>query len=378
MVKVENPAIEFKDVFKVYGNVASILRRLSQGEHKSQVLASSGGVVALNNINLSIGRGELSVIMGLSGSGKSTLLRLINALIPVSAGDVLVNGRNVAQMGAKELREFRARNISMVFQHFGLMPHRTVLQNVMYGLNIQGVPKARGEEQAKRWIAQVGLEGFENHFPSNLSGGMRQRVGLARALATDADVLLMDEAFSALDPLIRREMQDLLIDLQKRMHKTVVFITHDIEEALRIGDKITIISDGEIVQHGSPMEIVTKPKDDLVSAFTREVNRQKLLTVGQLATAGVSGVPGRPGSISGSQRRVTANTSLEAAILSFGEGAEPLMVVDDAGVTLGSVQHSDIVAAIRLGNNEDHLSKTIPFPKVFSGSADREKLAEGQ
>ena len=217
--------------------------------------------------------------MGLSGSGKSTMIRHFNRLIDPTMGQILVEGIDVMQLSSKELEAFRRHKMSMVFQRFGLLPHRTVVDNVAYGLEIQGVTKVARLTKATEWLETVGLKGYENQYPAQLSGGQQQRVGLARALATDAEILLMDEAFSALDPLIRSEMQDQLIELQEKLHKTIIFITHDLDEALRLGDRIAILKDGELVQQGSPDEILLHPADDYVEAFVKDVNRARALTV---------------------------------------------------------------------------------------------------
>ena len=217
--------------------------------------------------------------MGLSGSGKSTLIRHFNRLIDPTAGEIVVDGDDVMQLNAKDLQHFRRQKMAMVFQRFGLMPHRTVLQNITYGLQVQGVAKKDREERGMEWLKTVGLDGYAKQYPGQLSGGQQQRVGLARALCTDADILLMDEAFSALDPLIRSEMQDQLIELQEKLHKTIIFITHDLDEALRIGDKIAILRDGLLIQQGAPVDILLNPADDYVEAFVKDVNRARALTV---------------------------------------------------------------------------------------------------
>jgi glycine betaine/proline transport system ATP-binding protein len=236
-------------------------------------------VLGLKDINISMPGGGITVVMGLSGSGKSTLIRHINRLIDPTAGEVLVGGDDVTKMGPEALREFRRHKTAMVFQKFALLPHRTVLDNTVYGLEVQGLPRDKQEVEARRWIARVGLSGFENHYPNQLSGGMQQRVGLARALTNDAPILLMDEAFSALDPLIRMDMQSVLLDLQKEIKKTIIFITHDLDEALRLGDKIAILRDGEVVQQGTGQDIVLKPADEYIANFVREVNRGRVIFV---------------------------------------------------------------------------------------------------
>lgn len=272
--------IEIKSLYKIFGgNPKSIIPLVEQGKGKTEILEETGHTLGLKDINLEIRRGEIFVIMGLSGSGKSTLIRHFNRIIEPTAGQILVDGDDVLRLEAKALRSFRRQKMSMVFQHFGLMPHQSVIDNVAFGLKTQGVAKAERLEKAKQWLADVGLAGYENQYPSQLSGGQQQRVGLARALCTDAEILLMDEAFSALDPLIRSEMQDQLIDLQEKLSKTIVFITHDLDEALRLGDRIAILRDGELVQVGEPKEILLEPADDYVEAFVKDVNRARALTV---------------------------------------------------------------------------------------------------
>ncbi|NRF13267.1 quaternary amine ABC transporter ATP-binding protein [Vibrio coralliilyticus] len=274
------PLIEISGLYKVFGRKPkSVMERVKAGESKDKVLADTGHTVGLKDINLQINKGEIFVIMGLSGSGKSTLIRHFNRLIDPTEGQILVEGTDVMQLNQKELEEFRRHKMSMVFQRFGLLPHRTVVENVSYGLEVQGVEKAQRQSKAEQWLETVGLKGYENQYPAQLSGGQQQRVGLARALCTDAEILLMDEAFSALDPLIRSEMQDQLIELQEKLHKTIVFITHDLDEALRLGDRIAILKDGLLVQQGTPDEILLHPADEYVEAFVKDVNRARALTV---------------------------------------------------------------------------------------------------
>ncbi len=249
------------------------------GKNKDDILAETGHAVGLKEINLSIQKGEIFVIMGLSGSGKSTLIRHFNRLIDPTEGRIIVEETDVMTLSAKELEQFRRYKMSMVFQRFGLMPHRTVIENVSYGLTVQGVDKNTRLKKAREWLDTVGLSGYEELYPSQLSGGQQQRVGLARALSTNAEILLMDEAFSALDPLIRSEMQDQLIELQEKLHKTIIFITHDLDEALRLGDRIAILKDGALVQEGTPVDILLNPADDYVEAFVKDVNRARALTV---------------------------------------------------------------------------------------------------
>ncbi|NRF29980.1 quaternary amine ABC transporter ATP-binding protein [Vibrio coralliilyticus] len=274
------PLIEISGLYKVFGRKPqSVMERVKAGESKDKVLADTGHTVGLKDINLQINKGEIFVIMGLSGSGKSTLIRHFNRLIDPTEGQILVEGTDVMKLNQKELEEFRRHKMSMVFQRFGLLPHRTVVENVSYGLEVQGIEKSQKRAKAEQWLDTVGLKGYENQYPAQLSGGQQQRVGLARALCTDAEILLMDEAFSALDPLIRSEMQDQLIELQEKLHKTIVFITHDLDEALRLGDRIAILKDGLLVQQGTPDEILLHPADDYVEAFVKDVNRARALTV---------------------------------------------------------------------------------------------------
>lgn len=271
--------IEVKGLTKIFGrNPKQGIQLLEQGKTKTEILKETGMTVGVNRVSFEVYSGEIFVIMGLSGSGKSTLIRLINRLIEPSAGSVLVDGEDLAQMDKYELRETRRKKLSMVFQKFGLFPHRTILENAGYGLEVQGMDKKEIYEKAINSLKMVGLEGYEDQYPSQLSGGMQQRVGLARALANDPDILLMDEAFSALDPLIRKEMQDELVELQSSMQKTIIFITHDLDEALRIGDRIALMKDGVIVQVGTPEEIMTNPANEYVEKFVEDVDRSKVLS----------------------------------------------------------------------------------------------------
>ena len=272
--------IRVENLYKLFGkNPEKYMPLVHEGKSKDEILAATGHTLGLKNINLTINAGEIFVIMGLSGSGKSTLIRHFNRLIDPTEGVIKVEGTDVMQLGKRELEQFRRHKMSMVFQRFGLLPHKTVLENVAYGLRIQNVGKGEALERARHWLDAVGLAGYEEQYPAQLSGGQQQRVGLARALCTDAEILLMDEAFSALDPLIRSEMQDQLVELQEKLHKTIIFITHDLDEALRLGDRIAILKDGEIVQQGEPEEILLNPATDYVEAFVRDVNRARALTV---------------------------------------------------------------------------------------------------
>jgi len=273
------PVIEAKNLSKIFGrNTKQARQLLDQGLSKEEILKKTGATVGVNRANFSIYEGEIFVIMGLSGSGKSTLVRLINRLIEPTEGSINIEGENLAAMDRESLRNTRREKLGMIFQQFGLFPHRTVLDNAAFGLEIQKVDKEKRLEQAKKSLELVGLGEYLEQYPSQLSGGMQQRVGLARALANDPKVLLMDEAFSALDPLIRKGMQDELIDLQSKMKKTIVFITHDLDEALRLGDRIALMRDGKIVQIGTPEEILVKPANDYVEKFVEDVDKSKVLT----------------------------------------------------------------------------------------------------
>ncbi len=270
--------IEVSNLTKIFGaHPQQGLMRLNNGEQKEEILNETGMTVGVNQASFSVKPGEFFVIMGLSGSGKSTLIRLVNRLIEPTDGEISIEGKDITKMDKAELIETRRKKLGMVFQKFGLFPHRTVLANVAYGLEIQGINKEEREEKALKSIEDVGLKGYENSLPDQLSGGMQQRVGLARALANDTDILLMDEAFSALDPLIRKEMQDELLNLQNKLGKTILFITHDLDEALKLGDRIAIMKDGRIVQVGTSEDILENPANEYVSNFVKDVDRSKVL-----------------------------------------------------------------------------------------------------
>ena len=276
----EPPLIKVENLYKVFGSdPQTVMPKVHDGMGKDELLSETGHTLGLKDINLDIKKGEIFVIMGLSGSGKSTLIRHFTRLIDPTEGAIFIDGVDVMDLSQKELEDFRRHKMSMVFQRFGLLPHRTVLDNVAFGLQVQNVAKEERNAKAREWLNTVGLEGYEDQYPSQLSGGQQQRVGLARALCTDPEILLMDEAFSALDPLIRSGMQDQLIELQDKLHKTIVFITHDLDEALRLGDRIAILKDGVLSQVGRPEEILLNPADDYVEAFVRDVNRARVLSV---------------------------------------------------------------------------------------------------
>ncbi len=273
-------AIQIEGLYKIFGSrPQKLLEKVKNNISKTDLLENHNHVLALNNINLTIRKSQVSVIMGLSGSGKSTLIRHINRLIEPTAGKIIVYDDDITSFSKKELLEFRRHRASMVFQKFGLHIHKTVAENIAYGLIVQGVKKKKAIRDSRHWLERVGLSGFENSYPSALSGGMQQRVGLARALATNSDILLMDEPFSALDPLIRSEMQNILLELQEELNKTIVFITHDLDEALRIGNTISILRDGAIIQTGIPKEIILNPKDEYIIDFVKDINKGRVIKI---------------------------------------------------------------------------------------------------
>lgn len=278
--------IKISGLYKVFGsNSSDGVTKLKAGISKDELMSQYQLSVGLSDISLDIEKGETFVVMGLSGSGKSTLIRHFNRLIEPTEGTIEIDGIDICSLDKKQIQDLRRHKMSMVFQRFGLLPHRTVIQNVAYGLKIQGVNKLDWQSKAQHWVDIVGLTGYENQYPNQLSGGQQQRVGLARALCTDPDILLMDEAFSALDPLIRSEMQQQLKDLQQKLHKTIIFITHDLDEALRLGDRVAILKDGQLIQQGKPVEILLDPATDYVASFVKDINRGRALTVKHAYTA---------------------------------------------------------------------------------------------
>lgn len=277
--------LEVKHLTKIFGKrQKQALEMVQQAKSKTEILEKTGATVGVYDVNFEVQTGEIFVIMGLSGSGKSTLIRLLNRLIDPTSGDIYIDGQDVAKMNEEELRDVRRHKLNMVFQNFGLFPHRTILENTEFGLEVRGVDKEERTRLAEQALDNAGLLSFKDQYPDQLSGGMQQRVGLARALANNPDILLMDEAFSALDPLIRREMQDELLDLQAEHERTIIFITHDLNEALRIGDRIAIMADGQIMQIGTGEEILTNPANDFVREFVEDVDRSKVLTTQNIMT----------------------------------------------------------------------------------------------
>lgn len=336
---MSDPMIDIRGLYKIFGsNEREVLPLVQGGMGKDELLDSHGCVLGLRDINIAVPARSIQVVMGLSGSGKSTLIRHINRLIEPTAGEVRVDGQNVPDMSASELRDFRRYKASMVFQRFALMPHRTVAENVGYGLRVQGRSRAEVDAAAAQWIERVGLNGFEDRYPGELSGGMQQRVGLGRALATDPDILLMDEAFSALDPLIRFDMQSVLLELQGELHKTIVFITHDLDEALRIGDKIAILRDGEVIQQGAPQDIVLSPADDYIADFVKDINRGRVIRVDRVMRSPVNGVQGP---------EIPGDTLLEdAALLLSKAGADAAIVTGSDGAPAGSITRNALMDAM--------------------------------
>jgi glycine betaine/proline transport system ATP-binding protein len=333
--------IKIRNLYKIFGpDAASHVDAVRNGLSKSELNARYGAVLGLKDINIEMPAGSIQVIMGLSGSGKSTLIRHINRLIDPTAGEVLVDGVDVVKMNPNELREFRRHQTAMVFQKFALLPHRNVIDNTLYGLDVQGIPRSKSVDIGMRWIERVGLKGFEKKYPNQLSGGMQQRVGLARALANDAPVLLMDEAYSALDPLIRMDMQTVLLDLQREIRKTIVFITHDLDEALRLGDQIAILRDGEVIQQGTSQDIVLRPADDYIANFVKEVNRGRVIHVEAVMA------PVAPGHAANGITVATGSTIEDAIrILARGE-VKDLVIVDPAGMPVGTVDLQRLASAV--------------------------------
>jgi glycine betaine/proline transport system ATP-binding protein len=340
--------IQVKDVTKVFGKAPKKgVELLDAGKTKHEILNDTGMTVGVNKANFEVHAGEIFVIMGLSGSGKSTLVRLINRLIEPTDGEVLIDGDDIVKMKPDQLREVRRKKLGMVFQRFALFPHRTVLSNTEYGLEVQGIAKEDRKQKAMESLELVGLKGYENSYPSELSGGMQQRVGLARALANEPDILLMDEAFSALDPLIRKDMQDELLELQEKMEKTIVFITHDLDEALRIGDRIALMKDGQIVQIGTPEEIMMNPANDYVERFVEDVDLSKVLTASHVMKRAET---------------IRSDRGPRVALqLMKDEGLSSVYVTDKKKKLLGALTADDAADAVKKGQSlEDILIRDLP------------------
>ena len=344
--------IEIKNVYKIFGNNPDeVLPMVKGGANKEEVLEKTGHTVGLDNVTLSIEEGETFVCMGLSGSGKSTLIRHLNRLIDPTDGDIIIDGTNIMELDEQQLIDFRKHELSMVFQRFGLFPHKTVIENIGYGLEIQGKTLEDRNKVAMMQVEAVGLQGFEDQYPSQLSGGMQQRVGLARALATNPEILLMDEAFSALDPLIRSDMQQQLIELQAKLKKTIVFITHDLDESLRLGDHIGILNGGRLVQAGTPEQIIMSPADDYVKAFVKDVNRAKVL---KAKTVMIKANEFNTNNIKLSETyKVNEGVYIEEFLPKVLENNSTIIVVDGKGDTKGYITSKELALSLsKTGYNE--------------------------
>ena len=334
------PKVQLRGVYKIFGaKDKAMMAYVNAGMGKESLLADHGHVLGLQDINVDMQAGEITVVMGLSGSGKSTLIRHLNRLIDPTAGEILVDGEDVTKLSEAELRLLRQQKMAMVFQKFALLPHRTVLQNAATALAVQGADKDTQDREARKWLARVGLGGYEDRFPSQLSGGMQQRVGIARALTAGTDIMLMDEAFSALDPLIRTDMQDLLLELQVELKKTIIFITHDLDEALKLADHLVILKDGAVIQQGEPQGILLRPADPYIEDFVSDINRARVLRVSSVMQP-ASGVDG---TFAGD---VQANDTLERLIaISGGDTGHVYRVLED-GAPVGMLDMKDLVRAL--------------------------------
>ncbi|MDK3258766.1 quaternary amine ABC transporter ATP-binding protein [Blastococcus capsensis] len=337
------PVLRVEGLYKVFGRRPDeVVDQLSAGASAADVQAS-GATAAVIDAAFEVEQGEIFVVMGLSGSGKSTLIRMLNGLVRPTAGHVFVGDEDIAALDPKGLRAVRQQRISMVFQHFALLPHRSVLENTAYALEVRGVDRRTRLAAAREALEMVGLEAWADHRPDELSGGMQQRVGLARALAAETDILLMDEAFSALDPLIRREMQDQLMELQARLGRTIVFITHDLNEAMRLGDRVAVMRDGRIVRLDTPEAILADPGDEYLERFLADVDRSRVFTAGDVMSAPVAGADGRPVATAVT---VAPNTPLADLLEPSALSEAPLLVADDTGEALGVVTRGDVLAAL--------------------------------
>lgn len=336
------PMVRLSGLYKIFGaRDKDVLHHVQDGMGKEELLAQHGHVLGLNNINVDMQAGEITVVMGLSGSGKSTLIRHLNRLIEPTAGEIIVQGEDVMQLSEDGLRHARQEKMSMVFQKFALLPHKTVLKNAGMPLSVRGEPEAECDTEAAKWLDRVGLSGFENHYPAQLSGGMQQRVGIARALSANTPIMLMDEAFSALDPLIRTDMQDLLLELQKELHKTIIFITHDLDEALKLADHLVILKDGCVVQQGEPQHILLNPNDPYIEDFVSDINRARVLRVRSIMTPlGGGKLP------KDAHGEVDVNDTLESMIARSGGDTSHAYVVKDGEQTVGTLDMTELVRAL--------------------------------
>ena len=332
------PMVSMRGLYKIFGaRGKDVLHHVQGGMGKEELLARHGHVLGLNNINVDMQAGEITVVMGLSGSGKSTLIRHLNRLIEPTVGEIIVQGEDVMGLSENGLRKARQEKMSMVFQKFALLPHKTILKNAGMPLSVRGKDEATCDKEATKWLDRVGLSGYENHYPAQLSGGMQQRVGIARALTANTDIMLMDEAFSALDPLIRTDMQILLLELQKELHKTIIFITHDLDEALKLADHLVILKDGAVVQQGEPQGILLNPCDPYIEDFVSDINRARVLRVRSVMS------PVSDGDIMG---EVDADKSLEDLITLSDGDTNHIYRVTENGETIGQIDMKDLVRAL--------------------------------
>lgn len=336
-----NVKISIRSLYKIFGeNPPEALERVRNGASKADLLSESGHVLGLRDIDVDMGEGEVTVIMGLSGSGKSTLIRHLNRLIEPTAGEIEVDGEDVLAYDEARLRDLRRETMSMVFQKFALLPHRTVADNAATLLKVRGAARGEYLREADKWLDRVGLQGYGNHYPHQLSGGMQQRVGIARALTSNSPIMLMDEAFSALDPLIRTDMQDLLLELQTELHKTIVFITHDLDEALKLADNLVILKDGCVVQKGEPQHILLNPNDPYIEDFVSDINRARVLRVRSVMTPMAGEIP------SDARGGVDCDDTLESVIARSGGDTSHSYIVEKDGKPVGVLEMTSLVRAL--------------------------------
>lgn len=357
------PKIRIEHLIKIYGeNCSAALKLFSQGANREAILQATGQVLGIADVSFTINPGEIFVVMGLSGSGKSTLIRCINRLITPTRGHIYIDDEDIAYIDEKRIRQIRLTKVSMVFQHFGLFPHRTVADNVEYGLKLLGMSKTQRRNKALEALEVVGLAQWADYRPSALSGGMQQRVGLARALATDAEILLMDEPFSALDPLTRREMQNELLRLQKELNKTIVFITHDTQEALKLGDRIAVMKEGVIVQLGTPKELLNQPTNDYIRDFIQDVNRGQILKAGTIARPTICLIIGEdlePGTLKQIQ-----NQNLQRIYI-LNSDQEPIGFINPEQLDLAIQQDLKNITNKLIQTNFSQVKSTVPLEDIF-------------
>ena len=337
----EETILSIRNLYKIFGaRPVDVLPFVRDGMGKDELLAEHKHVLGLNDINVDMKRGEITVIMGLSGSGKSTLIRHLNRLIEPTAGEIVFEGTDVMELGSELLRKLRREHMSMVFQRFALLPHKTIVENAAMPLQVRGLSHQETLAEARRWLDRVGLDGYADYIPDELSGGMQQRVGIARALASNSSIMLMDEAFSALDPLIRTDMQNLLLELQEELKKTIVFITHDLDEALKLADHLVILKDGAVVQQGEPQSILLEPDDPYIVDFISDINRARVLRVRSVMEKTAEPV-------SGATDAIGHNENLESVVLrADGDVSKSYRVVDEDNAQVGILHMSDLVRAL--------------------------------